>query len=214
MAIHIKLRFDFFVGLLAGVGLLAQIQTLHAQPAIADRVLELDGDGSYVELPGNLLANLKEVTVEGWVNWASFRNASRFFDFGGGPLQLNVQNRGTTSTLWFETPEGNTYRGVALPDLLHTNDWFHIAAVRSAAGLQLVVNGFLLPTVPQSQDVTQEQGRENLLGRSNNRTHFGDEDFHGRMTEVRVWTRALTEAQIRTNVLAGLTGKEPGLLAL
>ena len=103
---------------------------LHAQPAL-NRVLELDGDGSYVELPANLLANLKEVTVEGWVNWASFHLASRFFDFGGGPFQLNVQNRGGTSTLWFESPEGRTYRAVTLPDQLRTNEWFHIAAVRS-----------------------------------------------------------------------------------
>ncbi len=186
---------------------------LHAQPAL-NRVLELDGDGSYVELPANLLTNLNEVTVEGWVNWASFQLASRFFDFGGGPFQLNVQNRGGTSTLWFESPEGRTYRAVTLPDQLRTNEWFHIAAVRSPAGLQLVVNGFLLPTVPQSQDVTEPQGKQNLLGRSNNRTQFGDEDFHGRMAEVRVWGQALTEAQIRTNVLGRLTGKEPGLLAL
>ena len=93
---------------------------LHAQPAL-NRVLELDGDGSYVELPANLLANLKEVTVEGWVNWASFHLASRFFDFGGGPFQLNVQNRGGTSTLWFESPEGRTYRAVTLlPFLIET----------------------------------------------------------------------------------------------
>lgn len=94
--------------------------------SLPNRVLELDGKGSYVELP----ANLNEITVEGWVNWRSFERNSRFFDFGGGAFQINVQNRDTTSTLWFESPKGNTDHAVSMPGLLRTNEWVHIAAVR------------------------------------------------------------------------------------
>ena len=46
---------------------LAGRATLNAQPIATNHVLELDGNGSYVELPANLLVNLKEVTVEGLV---------------------------------------------------------------------------------------------------------------------------------------------------
>jgi Concanavalin A-like lectin/glucanases superfamily len=127
-----------------------QLRVPSAAPQFT-QALELDGNDSYVELPANLLANVKEVTVEGWVNWASFRNGSRFFDFGGGPFQFNVQNRGTASTLWFESPEGNRYSAVTLPDQLHTNEWVHVAVVRTTNGLHLVINGFLLPAVQQSE---------------------------------------------------------------
>ncbi|MSU34373.1 MAG: LamG domain-containing protein [Pedosphaera sp.] len=189
---------------------------LNAQPAglTTHRALQLDGDGSYVELPANLLANVNEVTVEGWLNWASFQNASRFFDFGAGPFLINVQNRSTTSTLWFESPKGNIYEAVSLPGILLPNQWFHIAAVRSAAGLQLMVNGTLLMTVPEANQVDSTQGKENFLGHSNFRTQLADADFRGRMAEVRIWSAARTEAQVRMNLAAKLTGKEPGLLAL
>ncbi len=176
--------------------------------------LELDGNGSYVELPATLLTNLTEATVEGWVNWSSFRSNSRFFDFGSGSFQINVQNRGTSNTLWFETPESKAYRSVSVAGLLSTNDWIHIAAVRSTNGLQLIVNGLLLRTVSQSEVEAQQQGKENFLGRSNFHTTYPDEDFHGRMAEVRVWNHARTEAQIRANLSAKLTGKETGLVAL
>ena len=40
----------------------------HAQPVAPNRVLDLDGKDSYVELPANLFTN-EVITVEGWVKW-------------------------------------------------------------------------------------------------------------------------------------------------
>src|SRR6476660_1669308 len=45
-----------------------------------NRVLQLDGTNSFVELPAGAFTNLDEVTVEGWVKWEGFENMSRFFD--------------------------------------------------------------------------------------------------------------------------------------
>jgi hypothetical protein len=42
---------------------------LPAQPASTNRVLELDGNGSYVQLPDNIFHDFTEGTVEAWVNW-------------------------------------------------------------------------------------------------------------------------------------------------
>jgi len=41
----------------------------HAQ----NRVLQLDGEGDYVQLPSGALRNLDEATVELWVKWGCFR---------------------------------------------------------------------------------------------------------------------------------------------
>jgi len=67
-------------------GCLLAAFSLGAQPSASpatNRVLELDGTNSFVELPPGIFNELDEATVEGWVKWERFRNMSRFFDFGG-----------------------------------------------------------------------------------------------------------------------------------
>ena len=34
-----------------------------------NRVLELDGNGSYIQLPSNIFNDLTNATIEGWVKW-------------------------------------------------------------------------------------------------------------------------------------------------
>ena len=47
-----------------------------ASPApVVNRVIELDGKGSYVEIPPDLITNLQEAAVEGWVKWPFRRKA-------------------------------------------------------------------------------------------------------------------------------------------
>ena len=54
----------------AGLLLLTSLSPrAHAQPAPPNRVLELDGHGSYVELPPNIFKDLEEATVNGWEKW-------------------------------------------------------------------------------------------------------------------------------------------------
>lgn len=59
-------------------------QAAKSQEASPNRVLDLDGSGSYVELPPNILNNLDEATVEAWVKWRSLppNQSSRFFSYG------------------------------------------------------------------------------------------------------------------------------------
>src|SRR5437867_12352523 len=64
-----------------------------------NRVLELDGNRSYVELPPNILSGLEEVTVEGWVNWSQFRGWDRFFSFGEGENRVLVASGNGTNEL-------------------------------------------------------------------------------------------------------------------
>src|SRR5215510_4896987 len=64
---------------------------LFAAPSEAqNRVLDLDGNGSYVELPSNIFNDLTEATVEGWVKWRAFRGESRCFDFGKEWQSINA----------------------------------------------------------------------------------------------------------------------------
>ena len=47
-------------------------QSAAGQAVRVNHVLELDGEGSYVELPSNIFNGLTEATVEGWVKWNTF----------------------------------------------------------------------------------------------------------------------------------------------
>src|SRR6185369_4670372 len=78
-----------------------------AETASPNRVLELDGADSFVELPAGAFTNLDEVTVEGWVKWESFGAMSRFFDFTLAGYSVSVRNHGSSSTLYAETFRGD-----------------------------------------------------------------------------------------------------------
>src|SRR5882672_4003528 len=66
-----------------------------------NRVLELDGKGSYVQLPPDILNELTEATVEGWVKWERLGNWMRFFDFGRQSQEMQVALSSASSTLSF-----------------------------------------------------------------------------------------------------------------
>src|SRR6266516_6692458 len=124
--------------------------TLRAQPAAPNRVLELDGTNSYVELPPDVFEDLTQATVEGWVKWDSFRDWSRFFDFGTYGSSMNVANSGTSAELAFVCVQPPTARfhQVQAAGLLKPNLWCHIAAVTGPAGMKLYFNGVLVGANP------------------------------------------------------------------
>src|SRR5439155_17805843 len=89
-----------------------------AETASSNRVLELDGTNSFVELPAGAFTNLDEVTVEGWVKWETFGSMSRFFDFTLGGYSMNVMNRQTNSSLFTETLRGDDRMALEVPGIL------------------------------------------------------------------------------------------------
>ena len=108
------------------------VSSLTAQPTSSNRVLELDGKDSYVELPANLFTN-EVVTVEGWVKWRKFGDYSRFFEFGDAALMVGVINFGSASELTIQRVHNRAYEGQTLEkapaDYLSADQWRHVAMV-------------------------------------------------------------------------------------
>jgi PAS domain S-box-containing protein len=184
--------------------------------ARASRVLSLDGNGSYVELPAGAFTNLTEATVEGWVKWQSLPHMSRFFDFTLRDVSLCVMNRATNTTLWVESFRGNDLSILEVPEMVSIGRWTHVAVTAGTNGIQLLVNGVVV--ADQASRGTFDAARRlnrNFLGRSNFPFDAtGDADFHGEMDEVRVWDHVRTPQQIRSAMGQSLTGNTPGLVAL
>jgi signal transduction histidine kinase/ligand-binding sensor domain-containing protein/DNA-binding response OmpR family regulator/protocatechuate 3,4-dioxygenase beta subunit len=194
----------------------ASSQSLLSLPA-ANRVLFLDGTNSFVELPSAAFAHLATVTVEGWVNWASFNSSSRFFDFFVAGQTFGVHNRMQTSDVSLERDRVDGVDLVGLLGALSTNRWTHLAAVMGPETLKLYLNGAQEAT-HRSQFDAPIVGVEhrNYLGRSNWKAAASatDQDFRGQMDEIRVWNGERTAAQIRDNMTVRLSGHEPGLVGL
>lgn len=185
-----------------------------------NRVLKLDGNGSYVELPSDIFKDLTQATVEVWAKWAEFAAFSRVFEFGAGYHSVSLFNHATTNDLRF-----NIYPRFAKSDpaamntatargLLRSNEWIHLAAVSGPGGMALYANGRL---VARHTNITTfadiKAPHTNVLGRglAGNPT---DRFFRGELDEVRVWDHRRTVEQIRDLMFKRLTGREEGLVGL
>src|SRR5258708_4344809 len=107
-----------------------------------NRVLELDGTNSFVELPPNIFNDLTEATVEGWVKWESFgRGWNRFFNYGAAMHDVSVAVEADTRRLYFFI--GDDQKGLQrliAADLVRTGEWCHIAATSGKSGMKLYFN--------------------------------------------------------------------------
>ena len=182
-----------------------------------NRVLSLDGDGDYAELPAAAFATLDESTVEFWVRWDALNYFSQPFGYGSGEdwRVIAINNRENGATLQFFTyalSGSPDLHVISAPDFLQIGVWYHLAAVSGADGMRLFVNGVQLgfDPYPASFSALGPNGQA-WLGRS----HWRDNaDFNGQLDEVRIWRTARTPEQIRTAMQTRLRGNEADLVAL
>ena len=134
--------------------LTAQPSSLHAQPAApastpnsqaaTNHVLELDGNGSYVELPPNIFNDLTEATVEAWVKWRS--DWARIFSYGEYLHDTGIDATGNGTLRFFLQDWREHEKNVTVPGVVKANEWYHIAAVTGKGGMKIYFDGALIAT--------------------------------------------------------------------
>ena len=208
---------------------------IFAITALAEnRVLQLDGQGDYVQLPDNIFNNLDEATIEGWVKWERFGYFSQLFGFGSGAKwrTMVVNNSKYTSGLQYFIYINMKLYLIKVPGILQLNQWHHIAAVSGGNGMKLYLNGILVGThdytgsfsainvendqIPQPSSLAKggEGGKGGFLGYFGKSHWSENDDFKGQLDEIRVWKVARTMEQIRAKMYQKLKGNEPGLVGL
>ena len=200
--------------------LIALATSLAPIASAQNRVLELDGNGSYVELPPNIFRNLTQATVEVWVKFDAFRNYSRPFDFGAVWQSMNIFNHARSGDLRFNLyprfskDDKSAAYSIRADGLAKTNQWLHLAAVSGSEGMKLYANGVLVGEHTNTASFADIRvWQTNRFGRGYIRNP-DDQDFCGQMDEVRVWSLQRSETEIRDSMRRRLTGREPGLEAL
>jgi len=144
------------------------------------------------------------LTFQAWVYYDSFNFWSRIIEFGNGQPNQNVlfANDGRTNNLAFEVYHDDSSGGkVIANDILETGKWLHLAAVEDQNGyVKIFKNGEVvvvgITAVPQNVNRVQ-----NYIARSN---WDCDEYFSGKIDEVKVYARILSDEEIREEFIKGV----------
>lgn len=175
-----------------------------------NRVLELQGDSSWVELPPHIFDELTEATVEGWVKLTGPFQHRRFFDFGAqrAEIYLGVDSDRNLKSL-VTGPDGERYR-LRVGGLVTRGQWCHVALVTGQGGMEMYFNGELVASDLFTGSFANLKGVHNYLGRES----YNDNSptFRGQIDEVRVWNTARSVEQIRKGIDTTVRGTEPGLV--
>ncbi|MBM3884024.1 MAG: hypothetical protein FJ387_30690, partial [Verrucomicrobia bacterium] len=105
----------------------------------------------------------------------------------------------TSQSAWCSTCAGSA--------VLVPNRWYHLAGVRAGTQTAFYVNGSLATvTTHAGAGLSVDNNEPLLIG-----WHSWGPAFPGAIDEVRVWRAARSQAELRANLAARLTGGEPSL---
>ena len=210
------LFFSLYSHLMHAINYLLLLVLYLAGPLAAqNRVLELDGQQSYVQLPGHIFDDLEEATVEAWVKWEEWGHLSQWFAFGVDDQwrAMGGNHFDTTSTLQFFIYTGREELHVLrLSADLPLGQWCHMAMVSGRGGMRFYLNGVLVSQNGyEGSFAAIGPSADNYLGKSSWRENAY---FRGQLDEVRVWSVARSAAEIRAGMQQPLHGSEKGLVGL
>lgn len=155
-------------------------------------------------------------TFEAWINATSVVPLSRIFDKSTILIFVSRDNTNyPDNSIVFSITGATTYRGYTPANTIKPGQWQHIAAVSSATNvISLFVDGVSVP-------LTFDAGVNTVAAANANTTtavHIGNSPamnrpFNGFIDEARVWSTALTQAQIQANMTTAYVGNEANLWA-
>jgi hypothetical protein len=211
----VRLRFDESTGAVAadssGNGWNATlVNTPTWTPGPFGNALSLASASSqHATLSAGVVSGVNDFTISAWVKIASFSTYSRIFDFGTGTtnyLFLTPQYTGTApnaAKLRFaiRTPSVGEQQ-LTSSTALAAGTWAHVAITLTGSTGRMYLNGALVATnaamtlKPASLGVTTL----NYLGRS----QFADPYLNGSLDDFRIYSRALSAAEISAQITPAL----------
>ncbi len=92
------------------------------------KVLSLNGEGAYLELPNSLLKKMNSYTISMFVNIHEFQNWARIFDIGSSTGKyIFISPTGGGGKLIWDTNDTSRIVSVGTPSMVSLNNWFNIA---------------------------------------------------------------------------------------
>src|SRR5271157_4493312 len=184
--------------------------TLEGAAVISDGQVHLDGSrGSYVNLPGGLIAGDKAVTFEFWASLGSNRNWCRVFDQGSdtmvnkGRLDLYFSPHSGAGDFRLTVMDPNPHeRVIRVRGNLDNRTNLYVACVLDPPSgfMGIYTNGILAVSTNTLTSLESVATNCFYLGRS---LFPADPPLNGSIDEFRIYNAALSAAQISDNFKNG-----------
>ncbi len=171
------------------------------------KALEFDGINDYVEIPNdNALDITNKLTVEAWVKSSTSLNyrtvVSKGYDVKDGGFALRMTRDSEPISAFFQTHNtAGQLASVLKYNNIVNEQWFHVVGTYDGTNVRFYVNG-LLDSAPK--DLTGNIKSNSLpirIGRMSTST-FATEYFKGSIDEVCIYNRALTEDEIKADMVS------------
>lgn len=162
-------------------------------PGKLGMAIELDGENDYVQMPSRV-GHAAQFTFACWVLWHGGNNWQRIFDFGFDTSNnMFLTPKSGNNTLRFGINDGSGQQQINAPALT-PGVWTHIALTISNNVGKIFVNGALAGSnTSLTLSPININKKYNYLGKSR---YTADPLFKGRLDDVRIFNRALSEAEI------------------
>jgi len=163
------------------------------------RVAEFDGKSGYVDLGSGYEDFTKGLTFSLWVKPTVAHSWGRFLDLGNGQDQQNIvfARMGTNEDLVFtHQTAGRKPNHISAPDLIKLNVWQHLAVTVNANGqVRFYKDGQFIAEKKDPKKPEKTIRMSNYAAKSN---WANDRFFQGRMDELVIYNRTLTDQEIAT----------------
>lgn len=170
------------------------------------QALEFDGVNDWVSVKDNASLDLSNaMTLEAWVYPLSQTN-------GNGAVIVKMASGGEVYALYSEEDadlpvsyiNDGEYHGVAGSNRLPVKKWSHLVATYDGSYQRLFVNGVQVAKSAQKTVIQQSKGKLRIGG-----NNLGREYFHGYLDEVRIYNRALTINEVKSNMATAIRVSNP-----
>ena len=189
--------------------------------AQSGNALNFDGVDDYVSLPASLTTGVTNFTFEAWLNYQDNGNWTRVMDFGTGTnvnMFLTPSNATNAAPRFAITKTGPGGEQLLTGTAVLSAGQHHLAVTLSKNGTSvtgtLYVDGAVANTNPNMNLTPSDLGAltQLYLGRSQ---YAGDPYLKGNLDEVRIYSTALTQAQVQADMKnsAGTSAVPASLLA-
>jgi prepilin-type N-terminal cleavage/methylation domain-containing protein len=164
--------------------------------------LEFNGENSYLSIPSSQVFAVENMTISAWIkanDFAQWRGLVYIYEDALSDY-LIIRNNGTTLQLLIE--DDNLARVNLSPPSPGTGTWAHIVFVQDGTGWKYYENG-----TQETLSGTNSGYATDHLTINSVRIGYGawaSQYFNGLIDEVRIYSTALTSAQIASRYYAGL----------
>ena len=168
--------------------------------------LRFEGDGQIAVVPYQKMMDVRELTLEVWIK-VDDSSKERYFNYivcrNYGDLGYGLALHGSPTKVFSQADS------VAVP----IGKWTHIALVASNKAQKFYLNGELAAAWERLGEL-KPFARNLDIGNSDFLGIPGDQptSFRGLIDEVRIWSKPMTQQQVRSKMNAYLRGSEKNLI--